>query len=122
MAQGQIKKKKSTTAAGGGGRGGGGGGGGGGSSSARRPSTLGPKKGARNIAPKKASLVKQRKMTKKLSAGLITKTERTLAERAGHLELLAGGKKQQKQQQQAQGMKDKEKGRDQVGKSVQRKS
>jgi hypothetical protein len=80
---------------------------------------LGPKKGARNIAPKKASLVKQRKMTKKLSAGLITKTERTLAERAGHLELLAGGKKQQQPKQaQAQGRgktKDKE-----VGKSPQR--
>jgi Protein of unknown function (DUF2462) len=57
----------------------------------------------------------------KLSAGLITKTERTLAERAGHLELLAGGKKQQQPKQaqaQAQGRgktKDKE-----VGKSSQR--
>ncbi|OXV10253.1 hypothetical protein Egran_01986 [Elaphomyces granulatus] len=106
MAQGQIKKKKSTTTAGGAG-----------SSSTRRSSTLGPRKGARNIAPKKASLVRQRKMTKKLSSGLITKTERTLAERAGHLELLAGGKKQR---QQAQKTKDQEKGRDPVGKSVQR--
>ena len=59
----------------------------------------------------------------KLSAGLITKTERTLAERAGHLELLAGGKKQQQQQQQpkqaqAQGRgKTKDKA---VGKSPQR--
>jgi len=32
----------------------------------------------------------------KLSAGLTSKTERSLAERAGHLELLAGGKKSSK--------------------------
>ncbi|KAK2768401.1 hypothetical protein FQN54_000256 [Arachnomyces sp. PD_36] len=61
--------------------------------SSRRPNALGPKKGARTIAPKKASLVKKKTMTKKLSAGLTMKTERNLAERAGHLELLAGGKK-----------------------------
>jgi len=110
MAQGQIKKKKSTTAAGGAG-----------SSSTRRSSTLGPRKGARKIAPKKASLVKQRKMTKKLSSGLITKTERTLAERAGHLELLAGGKKQRPQAPGKGKTKDPEKGRDPVGKSGQQK-
>jgi hypothetical protein len=110
MTQGQIKKKKSTTAVGGAGS----------SSTTRRSSTLGPKKGARNIAPKKASLVRQRKMTKKLSSGLITKTERTLAERAGHLELLAGGKKQRQQEQGKGKTKDQEKGRDPVGKSVQR--
>ncbi|KAK2736202.1 hypothetical protein FQN55_001734 [Onygenales sp. PD_40] len=74
MAQGALKKIKPTT-------------------SSRKPNALGPKKGARVIAPKKASLVRQKKMNKKFTAGLTAKTERTLAERAGHLELLAGGKK-----------------------------
>ncbi|KAK2813221.1 hypothetical protein FQN50_000899 [Emmonsiellopsis sp. PD_5] len=74
MAQGALKKIKSAT-------------------SSRKPNTLGPKKGARVIAPKKASLVRQKKMNKKFTAGLTARTERTLAERAGHLELLAGGKK-----------------------------
>lgn len=32
-------------------------------------------------------------MAKKLSAGLTAKTERNLAEKAGHLEMLAGGKR-----------------------------
>ena len=32
-------------------------------------------------------------LEQKLSAGLTAKTERNLAQRAGHLELLAGGKK-----------------------------
>jgi len=77
MAQGTIKKSKVVTAS-------------------RRPSILGPKKGARTIAPKRASLVKQKKITKKHSAGLINKTERTLGEKAGHLEMLAGGKKKGK--------------------------
>ncbi|EEP76957.1 predicted protein [Uncinocarpus reesii 1704] len=88
MAQGAVKKSKSA------------------SSTAKRPSALGPKKGARAIAPKKAALVKQKKLTKvcniilglfainlKLSAGLTAKMERNLAEKAGHLELLRGGKK-----------------------------
>ncbi|PGH17936.1 hypothetical protein AJ79_00835 [Helicocarpus griseus UAMH5409] len=73
MAQGEIKKKAA--------------------SSGKKPNALGPKKGARTIAPKKANLIRQKKMTKKFSAGLTAKTERSLAERAGHLELLAGGKK-----------------------------
>lgn len=51
------------------------------------------KKGARTIAPKKANLVKQQKMAKKLSAGLTAKTEQMLGERVGHLELLEAGKK-----------------------------
>ncbi|KAI5306296.1 hypothetical protein KEM56_001510 [Ascosphaera pollenicola] len=76
-------------------------------------------KGARVYKPKKASLVKQQKVTKvgphrhiftrreieialnqsnclrqKLTSGLAAKTERMLAERAGHLEMLAGGKKE----------------------------
>lgn len=58
-----------------------------------RPSALGPKKGQRTIAPKKKSLVNQKKITKKYTAGLTGKTERALAERVGHLEMLAGGKK-----------------------------
>jgi hypothetical protein len=45
------------------------------------------------IAPKKSSLVKRHKINKKLSSGLISKTERSLAQRAGHLELLASAKK-----------------------------
>jgi len=38
-------------------------------------------------------LVKQEKITKKYTAGLTGKTERALAEKAGHLEMLGGGKK-----------------------------
>ncbi|MCJ1359452.1 MAG: hypothetical protein MMC33_009454 [Icmadophila ericetorum] len=78
MAQGTIKKKAKPD------------------KDARKPSILGPKKGTRAIAPKNARLVRQRKITKKLSAGLITKTERNLAEKAGHLEILAGGKGRKK--------------------------
>ncbi|KAL4929461.1 DUF2462 domain-containing protein [Aspergillus undulatus] len=63
----------------------------------KRPKTLGPKKGTNGqIAPKKASLIRQQKITKKLTAGLIAKTEKNLAQRAGHLEMLAGGKKDKK--------------------------
>ncbi|KZZ97863.1 putative protein family UPF0390 [Ascosphaera apis ARSEF 7405] len=51
-------------------------------------------KGARVYKPKKTSLVKQQKITKKLTSGLTAKTERMLAEKAGHLEMLAGGKKE----------------------------
>ena len=50
------------------------------------------KKGARTIAPKKISLMKQQKMTKKFSAGLTAKTEKMLGEKVGHLEMLGGGK------------------------------
>jgi hypothetical protein len=46
MAQGTIKKSKPTP------------------TSTRRPTILGPKKGARAIAPRKAVLVKQKKLTK----------------------------------------------------------
>ncbi|OJJ70565.1 hypothetical protein ASPBRDRAFT_90713, partial [Aspergillus brasiliensis CBS 101740] len=60
------------------------------------PSALGPKRGPRQIAPKKAMLIKQQKLTKKLTAGLTAQTEKNLAEKAGHLELLAGGKKDKK--------------------------
>ncbi|KAL4881229.1 hypothetical protein BJY04DRAFT_189376 [Aspergillus karnatakaensis] len=78
MAQGLLKKSKPAAAS-------------------KRPKALGPKKGTNGtIAPKKAALIKQQKMTKKLTAGLVAKTERNLAQRAGHLELLAGGKKDKK--------------------------
>ncbi|RFU28522.1 hypothetical protein B7463_g7818, partial [Scytalidium lignicola] len=79
MAQGTIKSKKLTTATA--------------KSSGRRENVLGPKKGARTIKPRKATLVQNAKMTKKHSAGLTALTERTLGAKAGHLELLRGGKK-----------------------------
>jgi hypothetical protein len=75
----------------------------------KRSNVLGPKKGARTIAPKRTLLVKNAKMAKvyicpfveprklltdqKHSAGLIGMTERTLGSKAGHLEMLKGGKK-----------------------------
>ncbi|MCJ1327389.1 hypothetical protein MMC10_004058 [Thelotrema lepadinum] len=74
MAQGLVKKSKATTAP-------------------RKSSHPGPKKGQRVIKPKKTALVKRNQVTKKYSAGLIGKTERSLAEKAGHLEMLKGGKK-----------------------------
>ncbi|WPH01771.1 UPF0390 protein [Acrodontium crateriforme] len=49
--------------------------------------------GARIIKPKKPALVKQNQMKKKHSAGLAAMTEKALAGKAGHLELLRGGKK-----------------------------
>jgi hypothetical protein len=48
------------------------------------------------IKPKKASVVSQNKIKKKASAGLAGQTEKFLAEKAGHLELLKGGKKDKK--------------------------
>jgi hypothetical protein len=38
-------------------------------------------------------LIAKRKLVKKHSAGLAAVTEKNLAERAGHLEILGGGKK-----------------------------
>lgn len=61
------------------------------------PRTAGPKRGARVIKPKKASLISQEKIKKKSSAGLIGQTEKLLAEKAGHLEMLKGGKKEKKE-------------------------
>ncbi|KAJ5526829.1 UPF0390 protein [Penicillium frequentans] len=77
MAQGSLKKNKPSTA------------------TAKRSSLLASRTrpGPRQIAPKKASLVKTAKLNKKLCSGLVGKTERSLATKAGHLELLAGGKK-----------------------------
>ncbi|PGH10182.1 hypothetical protein AJ80_07541 [Polytolypa hystricis UAMH7299] len=77
MAQGEIKKKAPATAK---------------KSSVLRTT----KKGARSIAPKNSQLIKHKKMNKKFAAGLTARTERSLAEKAGHLELLAGGKKANK--------------------------
>lgn len=54
------------------------------------------KKGGRIVAPKKLSLIKAQKMTKKVSGGLTAQTEKMLGARAGHLEMLGqqrGGKK-----------------------------
>ncbi|EXJ88939.1 hypothetical protein A1O3_02003 [Capronia epimyces CBS 606.96] len=73
MAQGQLKKLGKPTAA--------------------KSSSAITKKGSRTITPKKAKLLKQAKLNKKLTAGLISKTEVMLGERAGHLELLGQGKK-----------------------------
>ena len=114
MAQGAIKSKPAASTA----------------KSSRRQNVLGPKKGARTIAPRKQVLVRNAKMTKvcftsfsflslcikasadkkqKHSAGLTAMTERTLGAKAGHLELLKGGKKN----------KDGKDGKDVKGKPVQ---
>ena len=58
-----------------------------------RPSQTGPKRGSRVIKPKKASLIAQQKIKKKHTAGLTAQTEKMLAGKAGHLEMLRGGKK-----------------------------
>ncbi|CAL5867602.1 uncharacterized protein PFLUO_LOCUS1821 [Penicillium psychrofluorescens] len=62
----------------------------------KRPPSKTTRPGPRQIAPKKTSLIKQQKLNKKISSGLVGKTERTLAQKAGHLEILAGGKKKTK--------------------------
>ncbi|KAK3676713.1 hypothetical protein LTR78_003489 [Recurvomyces mirabilis] len=49
--------------------------------------------GNRVIKPKKTALQKQQTMNKKHTAGLAAMTEKSLAGRAGHLELLRGGKR-----------------------------
>ncbi|KAF2274385.1 uncharacterized protein EI97DRAFT_435220 [Westerdykella ornata] len=67
-------------------------------SSARKPSQTGPKRGSRVIKPKKASLISQQKIKKKVAAGLTAKTEKLLGEKAGHLEMLRGGKKEKKEE------------------------
>lgn len=57
-------------------------------------------RGSRQIAPKKQKLIQQKKLLKKHSAGLSALTEKHLAEKAGHLELLRGGKKDKKSEAQ----------------------
>ena len=51
------------------------------------------KKGSRTIAPKNAKLAKQAKVNKKLTGSLINDTEKMLGARAGHLEILGGGRR-----------------------------
>ncbi|QIW99491.1 hypothetical protein AMS68_005009 [Peltaster fructicola] len=53
--------------------------------------------GNRVIKPKKAALIKQDQMKKKHTSGLASLTEKSLASKAGHLELLRGGKKDKKE-------------------------
>ena len=62
-----------------------------------RPSKTGPRPGQKVIKPKKASLITQNKIMKKNAAGLVGTTEKFLAEKAGHLEMLRGGKKDKKE-------------------------
>ncbi|KAK0775313.1 hypothetical protein LTR02_004555 [Friedmanniomyces endolithicus] len=53
--------------------------------------------GNRVIKPKKVALQKQQRANKKHTSGLTAMTEKSLAGRAGHLELLRGGKKDRKE-------------------------
>ncbi|TKA31675.1 hypothetical protein B0A50_01753 [Salinomyces thailandicus] len=52
--------------------------------------------GNRVIKPKKVALQKQQQMKKKHTSGLTEMTEKSLAGKAGHLEMLRGGKKDSK--------------------------
>ncbi|KAF2493892.1 uncharacterized protein BDZ99DRAFT_371134, partial [Mytilinidion resinicola] len=63
-------------------------------STSKKTKSFGPKTGNRVIKPKKAKLISQRNIMKKGSAGLSSMTEKNLAEKAGHLELLKGGKRE----------------------------
>ncbi|KZM25751.1 uncharacterized protein EKO05_0002583 [Ascochyta rabiei] len=78
MAQGAVKKSKPVAAP-------------------RKASKSGPRPGAKVIKPKKANLIQQNKIKKKSAAGLVGQTEKFLAEKAGHLEILKGGKKDKKE-------------------------
>jgi hypothetical protein len=49
------------------------------------------------IKPKKTSIISQNKIKHKSSAGLVGQTEKLLAEKAGHLEMLKGGKRDKKE-------------------------
>lgn len=82
------------------------------SSSSKHPSQR-KNTGTRVIKPKKPSLQKAQAMRKKHSAGLTALTERSLAGKAGHLEMLGGGKKEKKGQGTEGGQKD---GKGQKGK------
>ncbi|KAF1833841.1 hypothetical protein BDW02DRAFT_630874 [Decorospora gaudefroyi] len=76
MAQGAVKKTKAAAP--------------------RKPSQK-VQRGARVIKPKKASIISQNKIKHKSSAGLVGQTEKLLAQKAGHLEMLKGGKKDRKE-------------------------
>ncbi|KAK7514023.1 uncharacterized protein IWZ02DRAFT_438177 [Phyllosticta citriasiana] len=77
MAQGTIKQKAKPATT---------------SAKGKKPTALKPR-GTRQIAPKKQSLIAQKKLLKKHTGGLTALTEKSLAQRAGHLEILRGGKK-----------------------------
>lgn len=62
----------------------------------KRSKDPGSKRGARVVKPKKASIISQNKIKHKASAGLTANTEKLLAQKAGHLEMLKGGKKDAK--------------------------
>ncbi|KAH7120851.1 hypothetical protein B0J11DRAFT_532758 [Dendryphion nanum] len=62
----------------------------------KKASDYGPKHGNRVIKPKRASLITQNKIKRKHTGGLTPQTEKMLAQKAGHLELLRGGKKDKK--------------------------
>ncbi|KAL1994537.1 hypothetical protein VTN49DRAFT_2007 [Thermomyces lanuginosus] len=79
MVQGAVKKQKA-------------------SASSKPTSKIGP----RSITPKKSKLIKKHKMNKKITAGLIAKTEEQLAKRAGHLELLAKERKEKMKEKRPQ--------------------
>ncbi|KAJ5860979.1 uncharacterized protein N7529_008289 [Penicillium soppii] len=70
----------------------------------RKPSKT-TRPGVRSVAPKKANLIKNQKLVKKLTSGLVGMTEKSLAVKAGHLELLAGGKKDRLQKERTQAQK-----------------
>ncbi|RPA77583.1 hypothetical protein BJ508DRAFT_364382 [Ascobolus immersus RN42] len=76
----------------------------------RKPSTLpskaksgykagnsGLKKGGRVLPPKQKGLKRSWELQKKCSGGIIKQTEKSLAAKAGHLEILKGGKKERKE-------------------------
>ncbi|KAG8533614.1 uncharacterized protein KY384_001354 [Bacidia gigantensis] len=67
------------------------------STGTKRSTSSGVKKGQRTIAPKKKALANQHKLTKKFNAAMVGKTERSLAEKAGHLEMIGGKKKSAKE-------------------------
>ncbi|CAE7032238.1 hypothetical protein CFE70_004574 [Pyrenophora teres f. teres 0-1] len=54
-------------------------------------------RGARVIKPKKTSIITQNKIKHKSSSGLVGQTEKLLAQKAGHLEMLKGGKRDKKE-------------------------
>ncbi|KAF2002038.1 hypothetical protein P154DRAFT_378646, partial [Amniculicola lignicola CBS 123094] len=64
--------------------------------SSKKPTTFGPKRGNRVIKPKNPRLIAQTKIKTKRAAGLSGNTEKLLAGKAGHLELLKGGKRDKK--------------------------
>ncbi|KAI5781770.1 hypothetical protein DFH27DRAFT_580351 [Peziza echinospora] len=67
--------------------------------SARKPKTLGPRPGRKVIAPKNAGLVMAKTLNKRVTASLIVATEKAMASKAGHLELLKGGKKERREKE-----------------------